>query len=306
MNKAVTASAIPVAIAPGKPTRKWRSLKIIALIVGLVPIVMYAAVIEYYIRMEPSLVYMPSRMFRPERPGLNLPVQKVSFVAQDGVRLAGLIIPAKDPSAPWVYFMHGNNGNETTCQPWWLFVHELPANLLVLDYRGYGQSGGMPSERGFYMDAKAGYDYLVQRRGVSPSRLFLYGHSLGTAVAIDLATHVSAAGLILEGALISIPVRGEELYPFLPVALIAHNHFDSSQKIQHVSCPKLFMHARNDTVIPIHHGQDLFNWAKPPKTFVELKAGDHNNAIEASAAQALAAVREFIRENSGQTDRASR
>jgi len=119
----------------------------------------------------------------------------------------------------------------------------------------------------------------VRQQGVPPSHIIVYGHSLGASVAIDLSAREPVGALIVEGALVSIPARGQEMYPWLPVSLIATNRFDSSQKIRSVQCPKLIMHARDDEMVPIHHGLALFKAASEPKEFVELKGG-HGDAIE--------------------------
>jgi uncharacterized protein len=98
-------------------------------------------------------------------------------------------------------------------------------------------------------------------------------------VAIDLASRVPAAGLIVEGALMSIPARGAELYPYLPVGWLARNRFASVDKIARVSMPKLFIHARGDAYVPIAHGRRLYDLARPPKYFQEV-AGGHTDAFE--------------------------
>jgi fermentation-respiration switch protein FrsA (DUF1100 family) len=114
---------------------------------------------------------------------------------------------------------------------------------------------------------------------VQPARIVVYGYSMGSAVAIDLATRVPVAGVIVEGAFTSIAARGVELYPFLPVALLAHNQFASLDKVARVTAPKLFIHAHDDSIIPISHGRKLYEAARPPKTFEEV-AGDHTSAFK--------------------------
>ena len=97
----------------------------------------------------------------------------------------------------------------------------LGLNLLAFDYRGYGESEGAPSEAGLYRDADAAYRYLRDTLGVPPDRIVIFGHSLGSAVAVELAARVPAAGLILDGALTSVADRAQELFPFVPVRWIA-------------------------------------------------------------------------------------
>lgn len=258
-----------------------------------VPLLGYGGVVAYFIHAEPRLVYFPTRQMRPVEMDLGM-AEKVVFRSRDGTKLTARILRAARPGQPWIYFLHGNGGNVSTCQPWWRVIHRADRNLFVLDYRGFGESEGTPSEEGIYDDADAGYRFLRERVGAPASRIFVYGHSLGAAIAIDLATREALAGLIVEGALISIPARGQEMYPFLPVSLIAVNRYDSLQRISRVACPKLFMHARADHVAPISHGRRLYEAAPGPKEFLELDAG-HNDSIRVDADRITATLLEFTK-----------
>ena len=131
----------------------------------------------------------------------------------------------------------------------------------------------------------------------------LFGHSLGSAVAIDLASRVPAAGLIVEGALTSAVDRGQELYPYIPVGWIARSRFRSIDKLPAVSAPKLFLHATRDEVIPIAHGRRLFRPARPPKTFVAL-GGGHADAFDLDSSRYFGSIGTFLR--SLPTDSSSR
>ena len=126
-----------------------------------------------------------------------------------------------------------------------------------------------------------------------PSRIVLFGHSLGSAVAVELATRVPAAGLVLDGALTSVPERAQEIYPLVPIRWIARSRYASIEKIGGVPIPKLFLHARADEVVPLAHGRRLFDAAPPPKTFVELTGG-HGDAFEADSAAYFGAIARFL------------
>ena len=160
---------------------------------------------------------------------------------------------ARTPTGLWLLICHGNAGNlsEFDRPVHYAGLRGLGLSLLAFDYRGYGESGGSPGEQGLYRDADAAYRYLREERGVPADRIVLFGHSLGSAVAIDLASRVPAAGLIVEGALTSAVDRGRELYPYIPVGWIARSRFRSIDKLPAVSAPKLFLHATRDEVIPI-------------------------------------------------------
>jgi fermentation-respiration switch protein FrsA (DUF1100 family) len=216
---------------------------------------------------------------------LDLQSRDVALRSLDSLPLMARLIPASNgvpaSAAAWILYFHGASGNVGTVgyNEAWAEFRRLGLGVLAVDYRGYGESGGKPSEAGFYRDADAAYRYLTDVLDVAPSRIIIYGYSLGSAVAIDLASRVPAAGLIVEGALLSIPARGAELYPFLPVAWLARNRFASADKIARVSMPKLFIHAREDLDIPISHGRKLFALAQPPKYFQDV-AGGHTNAYQ--------------------------
>ena len=178
--------------------------------------------------------------------------------------------PAAVPAAEagWILYFHGSSANVGSVgyNEAWAKFRRMGLGVLAVDYRGYGESAGAPSEAGLYLDAQAAYSHLTGALRVPPSRVLIYGFSLGSAVAIDLATRVPAAGLMVEGALLSVPIRGGELYPFLPADLLARNRFASVDKIARVSMPKLFIHAREDRDIPVHHGRRLFELALPPSS----------------------------------------
>jgi fermentation-respiration switch protein FrsA (DUF1100 family) len=247
--------------------------------------------------LETRLVYAPGpRRLDPPPPGL--PVHRVRIPSSDGVTLVAWVIPAPEAAdtARWLLICHGNAGNlSNSGRPaHYAGLRALGLNLLAFDYRGYGESGGTPAERGLYDDAEAAYRYLRDSLHVPPDRLVLFGHSLGSAVAVELATRAPAAGLVLDGALASVAGRAQEVYPYVPVRLIARSRYDSIDKIARVRMPKLFLHARADEVIPFAHGRRLFEAAAEPKTFVTLRGG-HGDAFDIDSAAYFAAIRTFLR-----------
>jgi len=248
---------------------------------------------------ESRLIYFPGagRRLLPPPAELGLPVERVEIPTDDGLRLVAWSIPAApaDSAGFWLLICHGNAGNlsEFERPMHYAGLRQLGLGLLAFDYRGYGESQGSPGEAGLYADAGAAYRYLRERLHVPSERIILFGHSLGSAVAVELATRVPAAGLILEGALTSAVARGQELYPYIPVRWIAASRFASIDRIGQVTIPKLFLHAIHDDVIPLRHGRRLYDAAPPPKTFVELQGG-HGDAFEVDSARYFGAIREFI------------
>ncbi len=253
----------------------------------------YGAVIGLLVYNEDSLVYFPEPGPVPIPAGL--PIEAVRFTTPDSAHLAGWVIPPERDSSYWLLVFHGNAGNiatpgrpEHAAQ-----MRRLGLGLFAIDYRGYGDSDGVPGETGLYRDARAAWDYLTTTRQVPPSRIVIYGHSLGSAVAVELATTVPAAGLIIEGAFTSVPDRGAELYPFLPVRFIARNRFPSLDRIGTLRMPLLVLHGRDDVTIPISHGRRLFEAAPEPKQFVET-AGGHADAYLAGAREYEAGISRFL------------
>lgn len=177
-----------------------------------------------------------------------------------------------------VLFFHGNAGNISHRLQTIELLNRLGLDTLIIDYRGYGRSGGQPSEKGLYLDAEAAYDWLRARPGTEPGSIVAFGRSLGGAVAVELARRRPVSALIVESAFASTAEIGRELLPFLPVPLLVTQRFDSLGKVRALAVPKLFIHGRDDEIIPFRHGTLLFNAAAAPKRFAAL-AGGHNDAF---------------------------
>ena len=247
---------------------------------------------------ERSLVYVPGpRRVDPPPPELRLRERTVRFRTADSTTLSAWVIPTAngDADAPWVVISHGNYGNiGSGGRPqFYAWFRDIGINLLAYDYRGFGESDGVPSEEGVYADAEAAYRFLTDSLRVTASRIILFGHSLGTGVTIELARRVPAAGMIVEDAFTSVPDRGQEVFPLLPIKLIARSRFASIEKVGTLRTPKLFLHARNDGTIPIAHGRRLFAAAAEPKEWIELDAG-HADAYTVERARYYGAIGTFI------------
>jgi len=289
---------------PPRPQRVPRILRRGMALVALLVIAAYGGILIWFRANEDAILFHPVRGKLAAPPArLDLDSRDVALQSDDGTPLVARLIPppvgrltATNATAGWILYLHGAGGNVGVLgyNEAWAKFRRLGLGVLAVDYRGFGQSGGQPSEAGLYRDATAAYAYLTGRLGVSASRIVIYGYSLGSAVAIDLARRVPAAGLIVEGALLSVPARGAELYPFLPVAWLARNRFASVEKVATVSMPKLFIHAREDTDVPIAHGRRLFELATAPKYFRDV-AGGHRTAHQVDPGFFVAVAR-FVAE----------
>jgi fermentation-respiration switch protein FrsA (DUF1100 family) len=250
-----------------------------------------AAVVRYFLLFfERFNLYFPTRTLEATPREIGLAYEDVWLTAADGISIHGWFIPASVPlsgtpggrpapgSRRGILFFHGNAGNISHRLQTIEIFHALGLNTLIIDYRGYGKSGGRPSEKGIYLDADAAYRYMSARDGIDPDSLIAFGRSLGGAVAIELATTRKLSALIVESAFTSTADIGREVLPFLPVRLLVTQRYDSIRKVKSITIPKLFIHARDDEIIPFSHGRRLFEAAAEPKRFAELRGG-HNDAF---------------------------
>jgi pimeloyl-ACP methyl ester carboxylesterase len=279
-----------------RPVRRSRLFRIAAVLTAVV-VIPYLAAIGYLSWNEHAYVFLPAERTLSRPPAhLRLAEEEVSFPSTDGVSISAWVIPSSSqPTGMWMLICHGNFGNIGFGRrpEFYSFMRGVGVNLLAFDYRGYGQSTGQPREQGLYDDTRAAYEYLVRNRGVRPDRILIFGHSLGSAMAIELASHVPAAGLIVEGAFTSVVDRAQELYPLFPISLISTQRFVSIDRVQSIEMPKLFLHSPEDVVIPLAHGKRLFQAARPPKRFVSVRGG-HDDAYRIDRTVYFGAIADLI------------
>jgi hypothetical protein len=165
--------------------------------------------------------------------------------------------------------------------------------VFLVDYRGYGLSEGEPSESGLYRDARA-VRRAAAERGFAPERIVLFGESLGSAVATDLAAETACAGVVLETPFLSIAEMARVHYPFVPTFLI-RSRYDNAAKIARVAAPKLFLVAERDEVAPPEQGRKLFELAPPPKTLYLIPRAGHNDTYVVGGEEYWRRWEEFLR-----------
>jgi uncharacterized protein len=229
---------------------------------------------------EHTVTFHPLRY--DDRTGWKQPTgaQDVWLKTSDGVRLHGWLFEAKNrPALATVLHFHGNGGNISSVGWVGERLSSRGFDVLLLDYRGYGRSeGDVDGETGLYADADAGYEYVTKTRGVSSSKVVLYGQSLGTAVAVDLASREESGALVLESGFSSASELASSVLPVLPRRLhfLAKNRFDSARKLSSVRCPILIAHGDPDLTIPTEHGRLLFTAANEPKELLIFPGAGHN------------------------------
>jgi uncharacterized protein len=255
----------------------------------------YAALVVFlWFRQENMLFLpgMPSRELVATPADIGLHYEALRIPTADGEELDAWFVPAGGERGVLLFF-HGNAGNISHRLDSLRIFNRLGLSVLILDYRGYGQSTGRPTEPGTQEDARAAWQYLTGERGVEAAQIVLFGRSLGGAVATRLAVEHRPAGLIVESAFRSVPDLAAELYWFLPVRALARIEYPVQELIGQVQDPVLVIHSREDDIIPFSHGQALHASARSPKTLLELR-GDHNTGFMQSAEAYVEGLEAFL------------
>ncbi|HOK95015.1 MAG TPA: alpha/beta hydrolase [Anaerohalosphaeraceae bacterium] len=228
---------------------------------------------------QPAMVYQPSRTYDNTPADAGLVYESISLNTSDGQRLAGWFIPAgHNANECWtILFCHGNAGNISHRLDTLKLFHQLGLAVLIVDYRGYGQSTGKPTEKGTLQDIRAGWDWLI-KKGIPARRIILFGRSLGGCIAALTAKDVNPAGLVLESTFTSIPDIGSHYYPWLPVRLFSRFRYDTLTAVRQLHCPILVIHSPDDEIVPFRFGKTIYDAANEPKWFGMLK-GSHNEGF---------------------------
>ena len=232
-------------------------------------------------------IFEPDPVLRTSPADFALPIDEITVpVGSDRTqRVTGWWVSAPEPDAKTFLYFHGNDGNVSVSMQEVTPLVDLKYSVCVIDYRGYGASERLfPSEQSVYEDAEAVWNYAVRERGIDPGQLYIYGQSLGGAIAIELARrHPEAAGLVVESSFTSIydMARLDIRFRALPLNLVLNQRFESLNKVPSLKMPVLFMHGTADEIVPYSMGEELFQAAPPPKRFVVLEDGRHDHSRQA-------------------------
>ena len=227
--------------------------------------------------LEARGIFQPAKFPAGEWSQTAVLAQDAHFTAADGTKLHGWYV-AHDQPKGHALLLHGNAGNVTLLAETLRTLnrrHKLA--VLAPDYRGFGKSDGKPSEQGLYQDARAARKWLADKEQIAESDVILMGVSLGGGVAVELAAHDGARGLVLASTFTSLPAAAQSRVPWLPMGLVLSTRMDSLSKIKDYHGPLLISHGEADEVVPFSHGQALFEAAPGPKKFITVTGGKHND-----------------------------
>jgi len=227
--------------------------------------------------LEARGIFQPAKFPAGEWNQTAVLAQDAKFTAADGTNLHGWYVAHEQPKGHALLF-HGNAGNVTLLAETLRTInrrHKLA--VLAPDYRGFGKSEGKPSEQGLYQDARAARRWLADKEHIAESDVILMGVSLGGAVAVELAAHDGARGLVLANTFTSLPAAAQKKTPWLPMSLVLSTRMDSLSKIKDYHGPLLISHGEADEVVPYSQGQALYEAAPGPKKFITVAGGKHND-----------------------------
>jgi len=264
----------------------------------IIPLHRYLALLPvallYGCPMEEKIIFQPETRLHETPRDVGLPFDDVYFFTADGVRLNGWFVPRREATSTLLWF-HGNAGNISHRLENLKLLHDkIKVNVFIFDYRGYGQSGGTVSEEGTYRDGAAAVELLRRRYGVGADRSVFFGRSLGAAVAVEMATRARSLALILETPFASIRLMARDKLPFLPIGPLLKTRYDVVEKIRRISSPLLVLHGDRDEVVPLSHGQLVFDAAPQPKRFYTIAGARHNDTYLVGGDPYFAALRQHI------------
>lgn len=241
---------------------------------------------------EKGIIFFPDPDLIATPADFGLEYEEVFFLTEDKVKLHGWWVPK--PGAPTLLWFHGNAGNISHRLENLKLLHELTGvQVFIFDYREYGRSEGRISREGTFKDALAAYRHVVESRGIPPQKLVLFGRSLGTALATDLAVKHPCGVLILESPFTNSQDMARLYAPFL-FDWRPRVPFDNLGKIGQVKVPVMVVHGDRDEVIPVDMGRRVFEAAPEPKELYVIPGAHHNDTYEVGGAEYFARLKAFI------------
>ncbi|MDX1629595.1 MAG: alpha/beta hydrolase [Fulvivirga sp.] len=235
----------------------------------------YLLIIMVAFLSQEKMIFFPDQLSKDYAFNLGEKDEEVFLTTEDGETINGLFYEGHKTQV--ILYFHGNAGSLEGWQHIASDFTSLGYHFLIIDYRGYGKSTGDITEKGLYRDAQAAFNYLTQEKGFKPGDIIIYGRSIGTGVATELATQQKVKGLVLESAFTSLKKLANQKMPFLLPSLILEFHFNNIEKLQRVSCPIAFIHGSEDTLIPPSHTEKLFEAFSGNKEKVMIEGAGHND-----------------------------
>jgi len=244
-----------------------KTLRIILIVVVIV-IVLYAGTTLWLAGKETELIYQPIAEKLIEPAYSDIDIKRIELTTKDSVQLVGweIAAPQKDSSDTWLIYFHDRGQTVSSNLKEYLFLRGMGLNILAVDYRGFGESDGNPTEAGLGLDGRACHYYIRYKKQIPSRKIIIYGVGLGAAVAIDVALDVNAAAVVAVAPYLSASELVQSLYPYFPVSWFIDTKFNSLEKIPRINTPKLLVPPATNNYIPVSHASQLYDAAVKYKT----------------------------------------
>jgi fermentation-respiration switch protein FrsA (DUF1100 family) len=258
------------------------SRKVVVMDALMIAALVYLLMLLFLYFQQRHLMYHPDTT-RPDPAAYGAAgVDIAAVTTEDGLNLQGWYFPPQD-GKPVILYFHGNASHYANRAPKLLPLRENGYGLLLAEYRGYGGNPGTPTEEGFYKDARAWMKWLADKN-VPLDKTFIYGESIGSGVAVQMATEYKARGLILEAPFSSLTDVAQHIYFYVPVRFLLRDQYRSIDKIRNIHMPVLVFHGDRDKTVPLVFGRKLFDSAVEPKEFITIEKAGHNDLYDYGAA----------------------
>ena len=233
----------------------------------------------YFFILISTYVFQRNLLYHPKENNyfgdpLTVEIEKVKVNTQDRIELLSWYHNKNLNNYKTILFLHGNAGSLENRIHKINHFKDMNVNFLLISWRGFSGNKGKPTEKGLYEDAKSAVAWL-KSKGVNENNIIIYGESLGTAVATEIAQNKNFAGIILESPFTSMIDAGKNKYPYLPVKLLLKDKYESNKKIKNIKSPILIMHGKVDTLVPFYMGKKMYELANEPKYYYFSEYDDH-------------------------------
>ncbi len=260
-----------------------------------ITIILLSFVLIYLIILSLTYIFQRNLLYHPSENNysgdkISVSVQKIKIKTQDELELLSWYHKKNSKDYKTILFLHGNAGSLENRIHKINHFKNMNVNFLLLSWRGFSGNNGKPTEKGLYEDARSAVRWLASI-GVAEKDIIIYGESLGTGVAIEIAQNKKFAGIILESPFTSMIAAGKDKYPYLPVKFLLKDKFESDKKIKNIKSPILIMHGKVDKLVPFHMGKKIYELANEPKYFY---FSDYDNHMMEYNNNLLKALKKFI------------
>ena len=236
-------------------------------------------VLIYFFILISTYIFQRNLLYHPTENNYSgdqilVSIEKVKINTQDGIELMSWYHNKNVNNYKTILFLHGNAGSLENRIHKINHFKDININFLLVAWRGFSGNKGTPTEKGLYEDAESAVRWL-KSKGVRENNIIVYGESLGTGVATEIAQNKNFAGIILESPFTSMIDAGKDKYPYLPVRLLLKDRYESNKKIKNINSPILIMHGKVDNIVPFHMGKKMYELANEPKYSYFSEYDDH-------------------------------